>query len=536
MTANTVPGTVTAGNNGNSLTLTAPTVALASTGSLIANATEPAAGGAITPSLIALQADTISLLPGATIVAGDGVVALAPLSAGKTITIDGTTTANGNLSLTPSDLGKISTIGPLGKDKGPLGTQTLVLGSLDGVHDATSLGNSPAPTTAAVMINTNVDLTGIASTLSLFSTGTIATNGGTVAVTAHALTASAGGGISLPGTNQFNQLGVLGTTAVPSVIPGITAKNDVIIANSRDLNVVAPVISNSGSVGIMVHAGAGTFGDLTNNSVIQGQTGVALTADRDINNAGTADGLASNSLISAVNNDATLSAGRDINNNGTVKAVNGDADLTASDNINNNVLVTASNNASLGAGHDINNDGIAQAVTIDAILKAGHDIATSGTVEAGNNAILTSGTATTVVNGDAPSGIFQTDGIITAGGTDGTTAAVALTANNAASVLNAGTDHRAEQRCDHLRHSAPPHIKPSLCHFELQSPESTAAGTIFSGAAPYPSGTTAPLGTVVLSTTTGDITCRPGPRPAAVRPACWRPICSMRTRLREMSC
>ena len=116
--------------DGHALTLIAPTLTLAAAGSLTANAVAPASPGTVTPSLVALQADAMSLKDG-TIVAQGGVVALAPLSADQTFSLDAAT-QSGHLSLTPADLSKITTTGAFASGQAPRGTQTLVLGSLDG--------------------------------------------------------------------------------------------------------------------------------------------------------------------------------------------------------------------------------------------------------------------------------------------------------------------------------------------------------------------------------------------------------------------
>ena len=261
---------------------------------------------------------------------------------------------------------------------------------------------------------------------------------------------SGAGSVLLNGTTSpGNQIVNLGTS---------NAKTDFALIDFRDLTVKGPVVPNidlnNGSVTITAHAGAGTNGNLTNSSTILAHGNAASGApDGNISNDGTADSPPANGLVLAVNKRCNIvgrhqeaGASRQAGASRTTapKANRGDADLTATVDINNNGAVIASNNASLGAGHDINNiggtnnGGIVQASTINASLIAGHDVNTSGTVEAGHDAILTSGTAATVVPGDTLSGIFQTGGIITAGGTNETTAAVALTAENVANITGAG--------------------------------------------------------------------------------------------------
>jgi filamentous hemagglutinin family protein len=143
-----VTGAVQVGD-GRTLALRAPAVTLTG-GSLIANAIISV--GLVTPGMVELQADSMSLAAG-TISAPDGMVTLSRLTPGI-LSLD-PATVGGRLSLTQADLDSIHT---LGSTTGPLGTQTVVLGSLDGLN--------PDPNTTQLQINTSLyGFTGIARTL-----------------------------------------------------------------------------------------------------------------------------------------------------------------------------------------------------------------------------------------------------------------------------------------------------------------------------------------------------------------------------------
>jgi filamentous hemagglutinin len=337
------------------------------------------------PGLIQLQADAMSLAAGQ-VVADDGAVAIAPLTAGATLSFDAATVA-GHLSLTQADLDAIQTVGALGANNGPLGTQTLVLGSLDGATASASTGR--------LEINAGMALGGIASTLSLFSAGDVVEQGAG-AVSVNALTGAAlNGHIVLNGANTVARIGGLATVGAfataGNFVSGLSG-GAIDIVDYRDLSVVAPVIATVGSVGIVVHAGAGTPGTLGNASTIQAAAAVGLSADQDIDTTG--------SVVAGTN--AALDAGRDINNGGRVEA-GSDASLVAGQNIGNDGVVHGGNDAGLTASNDIDNRGLVDAVR-DANLSAQGDIGNGGTVAAGRNTTMAAGT-----------GIVQTGGAILAG-------------------------------------------------------------------------------------------------------------------------
>ncbi|MBN8908206.1 MAG: hypothetical protein J0H99_16570, partial [Rhodospirillales bacterium] len=187
----TADGLVKAGD-GRLLQLMAPSITLDPGGVLTANASVASTGPTtfdVTPGVIALQADAMSLAFG-TINAPDGRVAIAPLNhlmlpSGIILSLDPIKdTDPTHLSLTQADLDSIHT---LGSTTGPLGTQTLTLGSLDGVK--------PDPNTAQLQINTNLyQFGGIARTLELLSAGDLVTVGAYTATAPHPI-----GGLSTSG-------------------------------------------------------------------------------------------------------------------------------------------------------------------------------------------------------------------------------------------------------------------------------------------------------------------------------------------------
>ena len=105
-----VASTVTVGG-GQTLELIAPGLTIP--GTLIANAASTITGGntLVTPGAVLLQTDTFSLT--GSIEAPAGLVAIAPLTTGRIVSVD-TTSVAGHLSLLVSDLARIDTIYTLG--------------------------------------------------------------------------------------------------------------------------------------------------------------------------------------------------------------------------------------------------------------------------------------------------------------------------------------------------------------------------------------------------------------------------------------
>ena len=153
---------------------TLSTGTIVSAGSLLATAGTISAG-TLTPSEVLLQADTLTIASSGTsaiVHAPSGQVAIAPLTSGNTISIDSVQVPNAStLSLGVSDLALIDTLsGPLSPGTlGPVGTQTLSLGSLN---------NGGTVTAGGILVNAPVALGGTANlaanTLAFYSTGDVA--------------------------------------------------------------------------------------------------------------------------------------------------------------------------------------------------------------------------------------------------------------------------------------------------------------------------------------------------------------------------
>ncbi|HSU07329.1 MAG TPA: filamentous hemagglutinin N-terminal domain-containing protein, partial [Acetobacteraceae bacterium] len=149
-------------------------VSITTGGSLLAAA---AIGGTVvTPGVIQLQADDFSILPltppGAVVSAPDGLVAIAPLTAGRTITVLGSASGPGTLLIGggTAPLSAISALGATHPDTPA--ADTLALGSIDA-------GNT-APTAGGIVFDVNggaINLTGVARTVQLNATGAVSQSG-----------------------------------------------------------------------------------------------------------------------------------------------------------------------------------------------------------------------------------------------------------------------------------------------------------------------------------------------------------------------
>ena len=243
-TSLTVVGPVTAGLSVQPDTLeliapsidivTGPTVVLgtgtiAAAGALLANGA--IAGGTLNAGLIALQADALSIqgttaagVPVPIVVAPGGMVAIAPYTAGAAMSIDATAGSTaGTLSVAASSLGFVSTFGTLAvPGVAPVGAQTLVLGSTDG--GATQRAGSIAFTTP-------LDLRNTATTLALFTSGTVSQAIG-AGITVGALVGQAGdaghaaAAMLLTGPNEIASLGgAIGATTVLNAPVALSTDN-----------------------------------------------------------------------------------------------------------------------------------------------------------------------------------------------------------------------------------------------------------------------------------------------------------------------
>ncbi len=228
--------------------VTGPTVALASgtiaaAGALLANGV--LAGGTLNAGLIALQADALSIqgttaagVPVPIVVAPGGMVAIAPYTDGAAMSIDATAgSIAGTLSVATSSLGFVSTFGSLTvPGVAPGGTETLVLGSTDG--GATQRAGS-------IAFITPLDLRNIATTLALFTSGTVSQAIGT-GITVGALVGQAGdaghaaAAMLLTGPNEITTLG--GATGAG------TALNAPVMLSTDNLGAAGSLIVNVATV------------------------------------------------------------------------------------------------------------------------------------------------------------------------------------------------------------------------------------------------------------------------------------------------
>ncbi|MGA3402452.1 MAG: hypothetical protein ABSC95_24850, partial [Acetobacteraceae bacterium] len=251
------------------IALTAPTIQIITGNASLTNGSIDSAGslfatagsvnaGTLTPSLITLQADSLSIASSGTaaiVHAPSGQVAIAPLTSGRTISIDSTATLGGpTLSLGATDLTLIDTMsGPLTSlTPGPVGTQTLVLGSL---NNGASVAAGGISVNAPVVLGGTANLA--ANTLAFYSTGDVvetplgASPAGGISVNTLTGTVSAGN-IYLNGNNAFSNLGNLATRGGTTTPGGTNAdllalSGNILIKDTQSLNVVTNVQAASGT-------------------------------------------------------------------------------------------------------------------------------------------------------------------------------------------------------------------------------------------------------------------------------------------------
>ncbi|HVB66825.1 MAG TPA: hypothetical protein VNE67_03085, partial [Acetobacteraceae bacterium] len=205
-----------------------------SAGSLLADAA--IAGGTIQPGQIQFVTDNLTLTPGGTVLvsAPDGSVAIAPR--GATVIALGGISSSGTLGLSNAVLNDITT---LGTSTGPAGTETLLIGSLDGA----------TPAVGAIDINSGIVLGTVARTLDLAASGTVAEfGGGSLSVTA--LVGSAGAFALDTGANAIAELGnataraqggTLYQTSGFGAQTSLVAGGDIRLHDTASLTVVGPV-------------------------------------------------------------------------------------------------------------------------------------------------------------------------------------------------------------------------------------------------------------------------------------------------------
>jgi hypothetical protein len=371
------------------IALTAPTIeiisgaatlttgTITSAGSLLATA-GPVVSGTLTPSEILLEADSLHIASATTtpiVSAPSGQVAIAPLTSGRPISIDGVATLGGaTLSLGITDLALIDTLdGPLtALTPGPVGTQTLSLGSLNNgasiaaggidINAFLQLGAAASPTNKA------------ANSLAMYSLGTIIENAtGSIAVNTLIGTVTAGN-IYLGGNNQFTNLGNLGTLDNVTTPGGSNANlsataGNILIRNTQSLDtqsltVVTTVAAASGAGNyVELDMLGATNGNLivTNGGVVQGGSVYLRAGD---------NGIAGN---------VTIASGGSV----IAQAASGEADLAAGVHYTAATSSTSPSNAyTQGAtGGNVTIDGYVTGSTVG--LYAFGNITEPGTIQAG---------------------------------------------------------------------------------------------------------------------------------------------------------
>ena len=309
----------------------------------------------------------VSLIAGSFTLSNSGVVDAANnavLSAGADIdNAAGATIAAGHFA-TLSAAGSINDSGRItAAGAGSAGSPSVQLVASGGAIDETGTGTISATDAnglIALNASSNIGIAGyIAATgangrIALVSTsGSISELAATGLLRANSLTGSAAQGVTLNGTSASGNL--------IANLDSFSAGVDFALIDGQDLAVIGPVIANTGSVVIAAtHFGGNPPSSLINQSTIQGQTGVTLTADANVTNQGT---------INAVSNDIHVTAG--------------DGTLSSTGHINAGRLaeLTALHGANMTLG------GILSAPTIQAkagdnliTLNSGISIRTNGTV------------------------------------------------------------------------------------------------------------------------------------------------------------
>ena len=383
--------TVNAAVKGNGVTLSGNSVSFTSTGSVD--------GG----TRVALNANTLTLAAGSTVTSTQ-TVAVAPLTAGTTLSIDAVKVA-GRLSLTPAD---VAILAPAG------GPTTLVLGS---TNAAPSAANSTAGS-----INFNTPLAVNPATLGLFNTGDV-TQGVLAVLNVNTLAGDTSGAVVLnSAANVVSNLG------------GYTA------GTSFALNTPSTALQLTGAL---------TSGpvDLTAASLSQTAAGKVTASTFNSNTTGA---VTLNVATNAISNLGNVTAGGDftLENTGTALGVTGTINL-GTHTLNVNALsLTESGSGVITAGS------LTGTFPNDVSLLANPNAITSlGSLSLGGNFLLNDGTValnlTNALNAsghtirlDAGSLSQTAAGVITAATFTGSTTGTAnlSTANNAIVNLGAFTN------------------------------------------------------------------------------------------------
>ncbi len=315
--------------DGSGAAITQSGLAFTAAGSLVAAAAIAIPDGPIvvTPGEVLIAADGLRLLGAGTVIAApDGMVAIAPLTAGNTITVvstlPGTLTSPGTIAV--QDLDLISTLGG-SITASPIGVNTLALGSTDGGASLTAGG---------IAIDAPFAVTPIADTLALF-----------------AAQSQVGSGLITQGAGDI--------ITVNALVGGAGVLNDgTTVVGSGISSVLLPELNAIGTIGVLATQG-----------------GYASTFN------GQGNLLASGGITVADQSDLTVLAGA-IVHAGIGSALAGDVRLSAADAlIDGNAIAAAAGTVAIGAGGNIEIPGLVSGGT--AILNAGVDIDEPGTILAG---------------------------------------------------------------------------------------------------------------------------------------------------------
>jgi hypothetical protein len=323
---------------------------IASAGSLTVSAAPIAADGTIVPALIQLETDQLSISSTGTattlVSSPAGLVAIAPLTSGRKISIDATvaTIAPGAtvLSLGAADLNLISTLGttgsPLfGTTPGPVGTKTLSLGQAyaDNTGAVISGGSIAA---GGIAINTTLSLTNVANTAALYATGDIteqpppnppnANPVGALLVNT-VIGTSTTGNIYLNGTNFISNLGNVATQGTVTSSTGTIANliapaGNVLVRNGTDIAVVATVRAGT-AVGTIDSNGAVSGGNFVEIDAVA--SGAATSGNLSVNTGSVVGNVLAGNVFLRAGNGATAG---NVTIAGTVTALGaGEVDLAA---------------------------------------------------------------------------------------------------------------------------------------------------------------------------------------------------------------
>ena len=341
--------------DGSGSAVTQSGLAFTAAGSLVADAGIAIPDGPIvvTPGEVLISADGLRLLGAGTVVAApDGMVAIAPLTAGNTITVvgtlPGTLASPGTIAV--QDLDLISTLGG-SITASPIGVNTLALGSTDGGASLTAGG---------IAIDAPFAVTSIADTLALF-----------------AAQSATGSGLITQGAGDI--------ITVNALVGGAGVLNDgTTVVGSGVSSVLLPELNAIGTIGVLAIEGgyASTFNG-QGNLLASGGITVADQSDLTV----LAGAIVHAGISSDLTGDVTLSA---------------DVRLSAADAlIDGNAIAAGAGTVAIGAGGNIEIPGLVSGGT--AILNAGVDIDETGTIlagtltgSAGGHALLAGGGAPTV--------------------------------------------------------------------------------------------------------------------------------------------